>query len=105
MSVSEMNMSWSTASAQLSSKSLGSSTFLTSIKKDGTEFRKKPVSFVKDTMCGSRGGDRGPDPPGKLQNIGFLSNIGPDPLKMTMLPIQQHSMLGYHRHASETPFK
>ena len=23
----------------------------------------------------------GPDPPGKLQNIGFPSNTGPDPLK------------------------
>ena len=32
-------------------------------------------------MCGSRGGTGGPDPPGKLQNIGFLSNICPDPLK------------------------
>ena len=26
-------------------------------------------------------GDRGPDPPEKSQNIGFLSNTGPDPLK------------------------
>ena len=57
-------------------------------------------------------GDRGsasppppPPPPGKLQkNIGFLSNTGPNPLKITKLPIQ-HSMLGHHRPASETPFK
>ena len=33
-------------------------------------------------MGGSRGGDRGPDPPLKNhKNIGFLSNIGPDSLK------------------------
>ena len=52
------------------------------------------------------GGTRSPDPPppGKLQNIGFLSNTGPDPLKITKLLIQL-SMLGHHRPASETPFK
>ena len=44
-------------------------------------------------------GDRG-----KLQNIGSLSNTGPDLLKYTQLP-SQHSMLGHHRPASETPFK
>ena len=38
------------------------------------------------------------------KNIGFLSNTGPDPLKITKLP-SQHSMLGQHLHASETPFK
>ena len=38
------------------------------------------------------------------QNIGFQSNTGPDPLKITKLTIQ-HSMLGHHRPASETPFK
>ena len=37
-------------------------------------------------------------------NIGFLSNTGPDLLKITKLPIQ-HSMLDHHRTASETPFK
>ena len=40
----------------------------------------------------------------KSQNIGFLINTGPDPLKITK-PSSQHSMLGHHRHASETPFK
>ena len=35
------------------------------------------------------------------KNIGFLSNTGPDPLKITKLP-SQHSMLGHHQHASET---
>ena len=38
------------------------------------------------------------------KNIGFLSNTGPDPLKITKL-LSQHSMLGHHRPASETPFK
>ena len=37
-------------------------------------------------------------------NIGFLSNTGLDPLKISKLP-SQHSMLDHHRHASETPFK
>ena len=55
-------------------------------------------------MCGSRGGDRGPEPlPLKNhKNIGFPSNIDLDPLKITKLP-SQHSMFGHHRHASETP--
>ena len=45
------------------------------------------------------------DPPLPLKNhknIGFLSNTGPDPFKITKLLIQ-HSMLVYHRRASETP--
>ena len=55
-------------------------------------------------MCESR---RGPGSGSSLKNhknIGFLSNIGPDPLKITKLP-SLHSMLGHHQHASETPFK
>ena len=36
--------------------------------------------------------------------IGFLSNTGPDLMKMSKLP-SQHSMLGHHRPASETPFR
>ena len=35
---------------------------------------------------------------------GGLSNTGPDPLKIAKL-LSQHSMLGHHRHASETPFQ
>ena len=54
-------------------------------------------------MRGSRGG-RGLDPPGKSHNIESLSNTGPDPLKITKLS-SQHSMLGYHWHASEMLFK
>ena len=38
------------------------------------------------------------------KNIEFLSNTVPDPLKFSRLP-SQHSTLGHHRHASETPFK
>ena len=45
-----------------------------------------------------------PPPLKNHKNIGFLSNTGLDPLKITKLP-SQHSMLGHHRHASETPFK
>ena len=46
----------------------------------------------------------GSGPPEKSQNIWVLSNTGPDPRTITKLP-SQHSMLGHHRHASETPFK
>ena len=53
--------------------------------------------------CADPEGDRGSGPPEKSQNIGFSSNNGPDPLKIAMLP-SQHSMLGHHQHASETPF-
>ena len=60
------------------------------------------VGVIKH-MCGSRGGQGARTSPlENYKNIGFLSNIGSDPLKITKLPIQ-HSMLGHHRHASETP--
>ena len=36
------------------------------------------------------------------KNMRILSNTGPDPLKIAMLP-SQHSSLGHHRPASETP--
>ena len=61
-------------------------------------------------MRGSRGGGGagGPDHhplKNKKKNIEFLGNTGP-PLKITKLHVpSQHSMLGHHRHASETPFK
>ena len=41
--------------------------------------------------------------PEKSQNIGFLSNTGPDPLNITKLQ-SQHSMLGHHWHASKMLF-
>ena len=56
---------------------------------------------------GAGGGGRGQGvltPLENYKNIGFLSNTGPDPLKITKLPIQ-HSMLGHHRPTSEMPFK
>ena len=56
-------------------------------------------------MHGSRGGGQRVRTHLKNHtNIGFPSNTGTDPLKITKLP-SQHSMLGHHRHASETPFK
>ena len=57
-------------------------------------------------MGGSRGGGGSGSGPHlkNHKNIGFLSNTGPGPLKITKLP-GQHSMLGHHRHASDTPFK
>ena len=52
-----------------------------------------------------RAGTGGLDPPYKMtKNIWFLSNTGPDLLKITKLP-SQHTILGHHRHARETPFK
>ena len=54
---------------------------------------------------GSRGGDdRGYGPPRKITKKGFLSNTGPDPLKIVKL-LGQNSMLGHNWDASETPFK
>ena len=54
---------------------------------------------------GGGGGDRESGHPLKNhKNIGFLSNTGPDPLKMTKLP-SQHSMSGHHRYASEMLFR
>ena len=50
-------------------------------------------------------GTGGPDSPLKNhKNTGFFSNTCPDPIKITKLS-SQHSMLGRHQHASETPFK
>ena len=47
------------------------------------------------------GGDRGSRSPLKNhKHLGFLSNTGLDPLKITKLP-SQNSMLGHHLHASE----
>ena len=51
-----------------------------------------------------RGGGRSPDPPENPKAIGYHSNAGLDSLMITKLP-SQHSMLGHHRPASETPFK
>ena len=65
------------------------------------------LSAWADPEGGTQGGGQGvrtPPPLKNQKNIGFLSNSGPDPLKIRKLPNQQ-SMLGHHQHASETPFK
>ena len=65
----------------------------------------KPHFF--ECMCGPKGGGGGagrPDPLENKKNIRLLSNTGPDPFKITKLP-SQHSMLGHHLPASETPFQ
>ena len=66
----------------------------------------KPDSRTWSSMvapsCADPEGVRTP-PLENYKNIGFLSNTGPVPLKITKLPIQ-HSMLGHQRPASETPF-
>ena len=42
---------------------------------------KGKLTFCLNTMSGSRGGGAGgPEHPKNHKNIGFLSNIGPDPL-------------------------
>ena len=48
-------------------------------------------------------GEGGLVPPEESQNIGFSSDTGMDPQK-NHKATKQHSMLGHHRHASETPF-
>ena len=58
-------------------------------------------------MCGARPGGGGagdPDLQKNHKNIGFLRNTGPDPLK-NHKATEPDSILGRHRHASETPFK
>ena len=52
--------------------------------------------FQMHAMGGSRGGTRGLDPLKNHKNIGFPSDIDPDPLKITKLP-SQHSMVGHYR--------
>ena len=56
------------------------------------------LAFITEISKGGGGGGV----PEKSQNIGFLSNSSSDPLKITKLP-SQHSMLGHHRTACETP--
>ena len=57
-------------------------------------------------LKGGGGGDRasGPHPLENYKNMGFLSNTGPDSLKITKLP-SQNSMSGHNRPASETSYK
>ena len=49
-----------------------------------------------DISADPEDGTGDPDPLRNYKNIGFLSNTGPDPLKITKLP-SQHSVMGQHR--------
>ena len=63
------------------------------------------ATFVIFCMPGSRGGAVGDRAPlKKYKNIGFLSNTGPDLVKITKLQ-SQYSILGHYRPVSEMPFK
>ena len=72
--------------------------FLTCIS---TTFRKQAVkALARPCVCAwvdqEGTGVQTPPPPLKNHNtIGFPSNTGPDPQKITRLP-SQHSMLGHH---------
>ena len=72
--------------------------------KMGFQYISISVDIVRSHARIQRG-DRGSGHPHlkNHKNIEFLSNR-PDPLKFSKLP-SQHSTLGHHRHASETPFK
>ena len=72
--------------------------------KMGFQYISISVDIVRSHARTQRG-DRGSGHPHlkNHKNIEFLSNR-PDPLKFSKLP-SQHSTLGHHRHASETPFK
>ena len=71
--------------------------------KMGFQYIHCPVPCADPVLGG--GGGRGSGPPLKNhKNIEFLSNTGPDPQEFSKLP-SQHSTLGHHRHASETPYK
>ena len=83
--------------------------YTTSSESSGETVRMHRFVCAKACTDRERGGGGGqgsrhPIPLKNHKNIGFLNNTGPDPLKITKLP-SQHSMLGHHRHASETPFK
>ena len=62
------------------------------------------VKYALIPSCADPEGDRGSGPPMESKNIGFLSNNGPDPLKITKL-LSKHSLLGHHRYACETAFR
>ena len=69
--------------------------------------RGKDTTIVISTLLtswvdpeGWGGGEQGVRTPLKNpKNIGFPSNIDPDPVKITKLP-SQHSIVGHYRHAN-----
>ena len=70
--------------------------------------RLQAPALVQARPCvdpeGGGGGTGDRTPMENYKNIGFLSNTGLGPLRITKLPIQ-HSVLGPHRSTSETPFE
>ena len=63
------------------------------------------ASIEDSDTCADPEGGQGSGPSLKNHtNIGFSTNIGPGPLKITKLR-SQHSMPSHHRYASEMPFK
>ena len=89
----------------LSLSTCRSSTKADAHDKMGFQYISISVDLVRSHARIQRG-DRGSGPPHlkNHKNIEFLSNTGPHPLKFSKLP-SQHSTLGHHQHASETPFK
>ena len=70
-----------------------------------TSYGSNKTAHLYRSLRGSRERGQGVrTPPVKSQNIGFISNNGLDPLKITKL-LSQHLMLGHHWHASKMPFK
>ena len=68
-----------------------------------TLFASESIEAICMGGSGGGGGWQGvPTPLKNHKNLGFLSITGPDPMKNHKLP-SQNSMLGHHRHASETP--
>ena len=66
-----------------------------------------PLHYSPHVRIQRGGQGSGPPLPPPLKNhkfIGFPSNTGPDPLKITKLP-SRHSTVGQYQPASETPFQ
>ena len=63
--------------------------------------KKKIIQLLHHVRI-QRGGTGGPDPPEQSKKIGFLSNVGPDPLKIAKQP-GQHSMLAFRWLADDGP--
>ena len=90
-------------SLSLSLSTCRSSTKADAHDKMGFQYISISVDLVRSHARIQRG-DRGSPHLKITKNIEFISNTGPDPLKFSKLP-SQHSTLGHHQHASETPFK
>ena len=67
------------------------------LAKTGNDDLKNLIS-----ICIIQGGGGNRTPLEKSNNIEFLSNTSPDSLKKNIKLLGQHSMLGHHRHASDS---